>query len=188
MAKLAILKVSAAKLLDGIAKFKKLQDQFHDDAHVLAVSVMFHAAEHGDVRTMNNFYNVLSKNYQTAYKLYWARIAKEHPEVAFLTFNTKEGFKVKKDVEKEKTAFMAFAEEILIEGEKFKRFYERDIVVETILLSNASFTKKLNTLLKQAKGESENVESKVDPKLIKELETLVAHSAQTAGIENPAVH
>lgn len=185
MAKFAIVKATAAKLLEGVAKFQKLQQEFHDNAHVLAVSVLFHAAEHGDVRPLNNFFNVLAKNYQTALKLYWMRIQKENPEVNFLTYTTKEGFKVKTGVEDEKKTFMAFAQDNLInpDGEKFKRFYERDILVEVLLLDNAKFATQLASLLKKARGEAENVNSTVDKKLIKEGEIFLAHVQQAAGVE-----
>lgn len=181
----SILKVTAAKLLEGVAKFQKMLTETLDNGHVLAVSVLYHAAAHGDTRPLQNFFNVLPKNFQTSLKLYWARIAKEHPEVDFLNYTTKEGFTVKKDVEKQKKAFMTFADDNLInpDGDKFKRFYERDILVEVILLDDKKFAQQLATLVKKAKGESEGTNSTVDKKIVKEAEILLAHAQQAAGIE-----
>lgn len=184
----AISKVGATTLLKTIAEFQKDWNKAHDDAHVLAVSSLYHAAAHGDTRPLQNLFNVFGVNYQTALTQYVTRIQKETPGVAFLNYSKADGWTVKKNVEAEKKAFLAFADENLInpDGQKYKRFYERNIIVEAILLDDKRFAQQLKTLLKKAKGERQNVTANVDPKLVRELETLVAHAEQTAGVEATA--
>ncbi len=162
-------------LSTAIKSYATAQGKLNDKAHVLAVSVIFHAAEHGDVRPLQAFYDTLTVNNQTSFKQYIRRIFTENPQVSCLKYSSKEAkWSMQEKSNEARKALVLMCEEKMInpDGVTFKRFYERENVQEAaILLDNQAVLKRLKSLIAQAKRNDDKVTSTVDSKVLKELET-----------------
>jgi hypothetical protein len=67
------LVTETAALRKYVADTHKMGAKYHTQLHIAAVSVMLHVAEHGQVAVLNEFYDGLSKAYQSGFKR-WASV------------------------------------------------------------------------------------------------------------------
>jgi len=66
----------------AIVNVHRVGQKYHDQLHIVAVSVILHAAEHGQVALLNQFYDGLSKAYQSGFKQWAAKLAGDSPHPA----------------------------------------------------------------------------------------------------------
>lgn len=171
----AIHKVTGKKLVQMIAAFAKSYKKVYDMAHVYAVSALFHAATHRDVRPLNAFVAALNKNDAEALRLYFARLVRdEQAPIGFLTFE-KGAFVIADltpEVQEMQDNFVKLAEGSLInpDGERYKKFFERNNITESKALDEATFLK----LLKGVHSKASKEDAKVDQSLIAPLNNLIS--------------
>lgn len=174
-----------AKVINNkLTALKKQGESYHTALHVMAVSVLVHAAEHGQVAPLNRFYGLLSTNYQTAFKLYVQRFQQRSTddgdrvptEYAFLKFEKGE-FAVDTELPKgNRKKFQDLAEKHLInpDGEKVKRFYERNNLAEVKKFGDDQVITSLRNMVKSAKGEKDNVKPTVSDPVLKAISEALA--------------
>lgn len=73
------LVTETAALRKYIVETHKIGSKYHDQLHIAAVSVMLHVAEHGQVAVLNEFYDGLSKGYQSGFKRWVSIYAGDMP-------------------------------------------------------------------------------------------------------------
>lgn len=181
--------IPGAKLMPMLKKLTKMGDEFHTAIHQFACSAMHHACKTGDTRPLTMFFNdVLTENYKTAFRLFLRRTYKEHPETECIGYKREEGFTIGGSDQKAREQLAKLIEAKLLnpDGVDYKRFYERNVIQEAILLDDKKFAQQLATLLKRARGEVGRVETKVSKDLINKLENLVTAAQAKVGVEKAA--
>jgi hypothetical protein len=176
--KFAIRVDNKGSLLKAILSFGKAFAKAHEHAHILAVSALAHAARTGDIRPLNAFYSVLPTNMQTSLRQYLGRTFKMHPTADCIGFK-KDAFAMTKDTAEAREELASVCEAHLInpDGVNYKRFYEREIISEALLLQDKDVISRLNALLRMAKGEAsgkKEVKSEVTKDVIAVLENAVS--------------
>lgn len=161
------------KLNNGLTQLKKLQDKYHAQLHVMAVSVLVFANENGRCEPLNRFYSMLSANNQTALKNYIRRFQEKKEadgkvvktELAFVKFipteklfaidtstpTTNRGYKG--------TPFAEHAEKVLInpDGKNSKPFWEQDNMKDLQLFDDKNIVDGLARMLSTiTNGDTEN--------------------------------
>jgi hypothetical protein len=169
----------AKKLNQAVTNFARTAAQFRNEAHVVAVSVLVHANEHGQIAPLNAFFGLLLANEQRAFRTYVGRFqtaadkdGKRVPtNMAFLKFEKGE-FRIDTDQPKanrgKNSAFVKHAQKRLInpDGKVYKRFLETDNVADLKEMLDGQVVTGLKSMFKRANGEVDNVKSKVtDPYL-----------------------
>jgi hypothetical protein len=173
---MSIFRVTSAELTAKVKSFAKRSKSFHRDMHVLALSCLNHAAQHGECTPLNAFYNdALPVAYQTSFKLFVKRIMDERG------FNTGEWlvfkgglFAVKTDVMDERTAFMDIVDELAED----KAFFDYDPVKEDKIFNALELVKALDNLVKKAKKDDADVPAD----LVAYLETVKVDVHRMAGV------
>lgn len=169
--KFKIVTTNTTKMIERIKSFTKAFSKINDEMHVLAVSVLHHAAKHRDTRPLNKFYSVLPVNLQKSLKLYVNRLQTEQSEVTFLRFKDDE-FQVLDPNSLNEGRFAALASAHLInpDGSKYTRFYERDVVKENAVYGDTSFLDSM----KKARARAVKEGSKVTPAVVVYLDEFIA--------------
>lgn len=172
--------ITSADLTAKVKLFAKRSKSFHRDMHVLALSCLNHAAEHGECTPLNAFFNdALPLAYQTSFKLFVKRIMDERG------FNTGEWlvfkgglFAVKTDAMDQRATFMAMVDELADD----KPFFDYDPVKEDKIFNALELVKAFDNLIKKAKKD----DADVSPDLIAYLEASKVDIHRLAGV--PSVH
>lgn len=179
----------AAELNKALNRFRTMYVKVGDMAHSLFISVLDHAARHGDPGPLTDFVNILRTNDRQAAILYirrvhaalggWdgeegiaAEIMQGYVENgAFLVAsrrNDKTEFRVIKNsrgehIAKAKEQFSVLATEKLIEpdGKVWRRFMDRNNISELRKFGRDDLLRGLQTLISRADGDTASVESEV---------------------------
>lgn len=143
--------------------------RYHDNLHVAAVSVLWHAASHGRCKALNAFYDNLSEAYKSAFRQYIGRHCGEFKDegesrvwTGWLKFH--KGEFALTEAKETKLAFIVKADALLTA----KRFFERDpkTGIEVFLTPDA--------LLKQLGGVLIKVKASVEKGVMDpEMEVIV---------------
>lgn len=141
--------------------------KMHDQLHVMACSTIFHAAKHGDVRPLNQFYWGLNTNYSTAFRFWIGETFKRHEAARCLKFSTTDGWQVLPNTTKEREAFMGVIGKHLInpDGKTYLRFYERNIIQSALIFGDTNVVQALKGLVAKAERHDDKVQSHVSPEL-----------------------
>lgn len=163
-----IMKVSTSELIKEVNRFSKRSKSFHNDMHVLAVSVLFHAAEHGDCRPLDRFYNdALPRAYQVSFKLFVKRIMdpKGFDTGVWLTFE-RETFNIVSETTEARQKFKRLAEEgypsedegedvpPLIDGDAF---FTYNPINEAKIFDTMQLVKRIDQLIRDVKKDDARV-------------------------------
>lgn len=185
------------KLNQAVTKFARTAAQFRNEAHVVAVSVLVHANEHGQIAPLNAFFGMLLKNEQQAFRTYVGRFQKVADKdgklvptnMAFLKFEKGE-FRIDTDQPQKNrgkaSAFVKHADKRLInpDGKVYKRFLETDNIADLKELLDGGVITNLKSMLKRANGEVDNVKSKVSDPLLKLLSKTVEEAERIKAANN----
>jgi len=173
-----ILRLDTAELATRVKNFSKRSKMFHADMHQLAISVLFHAAEHGECTPLNSFFNdALPVSYQTSFKLFVKRCMDERGYATGEWLKFKGGlFSVMTGTTDERDAFMMLAEEELIDG---KPFFDYDPIKEDKIFNAAEVLKLLSNLVKKASKDDAEVPADV----IAALKAAEVDVARAAGVQ-----
>lgn len=183
------------KALDKrIASHIKAGKKWHNDAHLLAASALFHAAEHGNPAKLNTFYTGLTEAYRSALKQWVGNLAGE------LGINGKAGewidfakgvFIVIKGTNEIKADWMT---RVLTDpkvenadplAKSFnKAFYEKDPRQGVNQFGADNIVKQLQTLAKRAHKAAEEDGVAIPDELI----ALVDNAAKEAATLRPVLH
>ena len=88
-----------AKLNAAINKMAATGKEYRAIQHQVAVSTIFHAAEHGDARPMTAFFGYLSRGDQQLFRMYLRRVTHEVGG-RWIDYSTSDGFLVVKTTDK----------------------------------------------------------------------------------------
>lgn len=194
MSKLTIIR-DAKAINNGLNQLKALQQKVHNLLHLLCVSVLVHANEHGDVTSLNRFYGMLTANNQTALKNYVLRFQQEKDEngnwkptnMAFLRFDTQsKEFRIDKAMPVEHrgtaSAFVQHAEKNLInpDGKNFKPFYEQDNIRDAQDFKDDNILTTLRGLASKVHGNSKNVNVQVSEPMMRFVDEMYAKAKDIA--------
>lgn len=171
----SLIRLPQDKFLALLTKGAKAYAAMSDNMHVWAVSALNHAAEHGDTRPLNSFYDFMRVSDQTAFKLFVRRVFQDFPEAKFLDFKKIDDVPQFVATEVEARApFLALVDNLINpDGEKFYKWFDRNPLQQAIILNDAGFLSQLTSLLNKAEGKSKKVEARVSPELIAPLRNLV---------------
>lgn len=149
---MSVIRVSTSELVTKVKAFSKRSKSFHHDMHVLAVSVLAHAAEHGECTPLNMFFNdALPEAYKTSFKLYVKRIMDERGYATGDWLAFKGGlFAVVQGKTEERERFLALVDELVDD----KAFFDRDPISEDKVFNALELIKAVDNLVKKSKKEN----------------------------------
>lgn len=135
-----------------LAALKKTSASFHQNLHVAAVSVLWHAASNGRCKALNTFYDLLSEAYKSAFRQYIGKHCGDFKSNAegvtvwtgWLKFH--KGEFALTEAKDTKAEFIASADALLSK----KRFFERDpkTGIEVFMTPEALLKQMAGVLLK----------------------------------------
>lgn len=152
---MSIYRISTTELMTLVKKFSKRSKAFHREMHLIALSCLNHAAEHGECTALNSFFNdALPEAYKTSFKLFVQRVMDERG------FNTGEWlifkgglFAVKVGAMDQRTAFMDIVDALAED----KAFFDYDPVKEDKIFNAVELVRALDNLVKKAKKDDADV-------------------------------
>jgi hypothetical protein len=142
------------KIVAFNTKTMNLYATVKDRMHVGACSAFVHAAQYGDVKPLNAFFDALGKAYQNGLRVWagqCASIEQDGQKGSWLTFSSKDGFKVKKGTERYRVDQY---DDTILNEKPF--FADKDNDVKEYTLE--SLLKAMNALRSRMEKEEENNE------------------------------
>lgn len=196
MSKFTIIRDSAS-LNKGLTNFQRTAAAFRNAAHVLAVSCLVHANEHGQVAPLNRFAEMLLPNELTALKNYVRRFQDTrnengdivHTQYFFLKYDDGE-FRIDTTSPAanrgKNSPFQKYAESTLInpDGKTSKPFLYQDNVRDISILGDDKVISALRKMYRAASGKKKGVKSDVSPKYV-DLLAKAVEQAEMIASANP---